>query len=61
LKTVDGALPADFKLSNLELDKVSYQYSGQDKPIFENLNLNFKLKNKYILMGDSAEFDFWLT
>ena len=54
LKTVDGALPADFKLSNLELDKVSYQYSGQDKPIFENLNLNFKLKNKYILMGDSA-------
>ncbi|MFJ6919581.1 MAG: ABC transporter ATP-binding protein [Lactobacillus crispatus] len=54
LKNVDGALPADFKLSNLELDKVSYQYSGQDKPIFENLNLNFKLKNKYILMGDSA-------
>lgn len=54
LKTVDGALPADFKLSNLELDKVSYQYSGQGKPIFENLNLNFKLKNKYILMGDSA-------
>ncbi|MBI1708669.1 ABC transporter ATP-binding protein [Lactobacillus crispatus] len=54
LKTVDGVLPADFKLSNLELDKVSYQYSGQDKPIFENLNLNFKLKNKYILMGDSA-------
>ncbi|WP_283111706.1 ABC transporter ATP-binding protein [Lactobacillus gallinarum] len=54
LKTVYGALPADFKLSNLELDKVSYQYSGQDKPIFENLNLNFKLKNKYILMGDSA-------
>lgn len=54
LKTVDGALPADFKLSSLELDKVSYQYSGQDKPIFENLNLNFKLKNKYILMGDSA-------
>ena len=54
LKTVDGALPADFKLSNLELDKVSHQYSGQDKPIFENLNLNFKLKNKYILMGDSA-------
>lgn len=54
LKTVHGALPIDFKLSNLELDKVSYQYSGQDKPIFENLNLNFKLKNKYILMGDSA-------
>ncbi|MBI1721926.1 ABC transporter ATP-binding protein [Lactobacillus crispatus] len=54
LKTVYGALPADFKLSNLELDKVSYQYSGQDKPIFENLNLNLKLKNKYILMGDSA-------
>lgn len=54
LKTVDGALPADFKLSNLELDKVSYQYSGQDKPIFENLDLDFKLKNKYILMGDSA-------
>ena len=54
LKTVYGVLPADFKLSNLELDKVSYQYSGQDKPIFENLNLNFKLKNKYILMGDSA-------
>ena len=54
LKTVDGALPVDFKLSNLELDKVSYQYSGQDKPIFENLDLDFKLKNKYILMGDSA-------
>lgn len=54
LKTVDGALPIDFKLSNLELDKVSYQYSGQDKPIFENLDLDFKLKNKYILMGDSA-------
>ena len=54
LKTVHGALPIDFKLSNLELDKVSYQYSGQDKPIFENLDLDFKLKNKYILMGDSA-------
>ncbi|CAM2925378.1 ABC transporter ATP-binding protein [Lactobacillus crispatus] len=54
LKTVHGTLPIDFKLSNLELDKVSYQYSGQDKPIFENLDLDFKLKNKYILMGDSA-------
>lgn len=54
LKTVHGALPVDFKLSDLELDKVSYQYSGQDKPIFENLDLDFKLKNKYILMGDSA-------
>ncbi|MBW0437361.1 ABC transporter ATP-binding protein [Lactobacillus crispatus] len=51
---VSTALPNDFKLGNVKLDELSYQYSGQDKPILKNFNLDFKLKNKYILVGDSA-------
>lgn len=42
------------ELGNIKLDNVSYKYSKNDKPLFQNLNLDFQLDNKYILVGDSA-------
>ena len=42
------------ELGNIKLDNISYKYSKNDKPLFQNLNLDFQLNNKYILVGDSA-------
>lgn len=42
------------ELGNIKLDNISYKYSKNDKPLFQNLNLDFQLDNKYILVGDSA-------
>lgn len=44
----------NLKLGNIKLDNISYKYSKNDKPLFQNLNLDFQLNNKYILVGDSA-------
>ena len=42
------------ELGNIKLDNISYKYSKNEKPLFQNLNLDFQLNNKYILVGDSA-------
>uniref|UniRef100_UPI0020CF3D31 ATP-binding cassette domain-containing protein n=3 Tax=Lactobacillus TaxID=1578 RepID=UPI0020CF3D31 len=40
--------------ANIKFNNISYKYSKNDKPLFQNLNLDFQLNNKYILVGDSA-------
>lgn len=42
------------ELGNIKLDNISYKYSKNEKPLFQNLNLDFQLNNKYIVVGDSA-------
>lgn len=42
------------ELGNIQFNNISYKYSENDKPLFQNLNLDFQLNNKYILVGDSA-------
>lgn len=44
----------NLELGNIKFNNISYKYSKNDKPLFQNLNLDFQLNNKYILVGDSA-------
>ena len=44
----------NLELGNIKFKNISYKYSKNDKPLFQNLNLDFQLNNKYILVGDSA-------
>ena len=44
----------NLELGNIKFNNLSYKYSKNDKPLFQNLNLDFQLNNKYILVGDSA-------
>ena len=44
----------NLELGSIKFNNISYKYSKNDKPLFQNLNLDFQLNNKYILVGDSA-------
>lgn len=44
----------NLELGNIKFNNISYKYSKNDKPLFQNLNLDFQLNNKYILVGDST-------
>ena len=44
----------NLELGIIKFNNISYKYSKNDKPLFQNLNLDFQLNNKYILVGDSA-------
>ena len=44
----------NLELGSIKFNNISYKYSKNDNPLFQNLNLDFQLNNKYILVGDSA-------
>ena len=44
----------NLELGSIKFNNISYKYSKNDKPLFQNLNLDFQLNNEYILVGDSA-------
>lgn len=50
----DNQIVKNLELGNIKFNNISYKYSKNDKPLFQNLNLDFQLNNKYILVGDSA-------
>lgn len=53
-KKTNNQIVKNLELGNIKFSNISYKYSKNDKPLFQNLNLNFLLNNKYILIGDSA-------
>ncbi|MCR1903967.1 ABC transporter ATP-binding protein/permease [Lactobacillus taiwanensis] len=53
-KKPNNQIVNNLELGNIKFNNISYKYSKNDKPLFQNLNLNFQLNNKYILIGDSA-------
>lgn len=53
-KKTNNQIVKNLELGNIKFSNISYKYSKNDKPLFQNLNLNFQLNNKYILIGDSA-------
>ena len=53
-KKPNNQIVKNLELGNIKFSNISYKYSKNDKPLFQNLNLNFQLNNKYILIGDSA-------